>query len=150
MCGLGRLALFVPAVLAPQTLERLEELVLCFRRQANATLRLRGYRLLGDLPLSPAWRFSEQFLARLSIEGEENASVRSAFCAALPGLDLAGLEVAPLLRPQLQDGSGAVRTAAAQALGAMAKRQEEATWLLALLEDPVGSGSQRCRPSWPR
>ena len=140
----GRLALFVPAVLAPSTLERLEELVLSFSRQANGTLRLRGYRLLGDLPLSPAWRFSEQFLTQLSIDKEENSSVRSAFCAALPGLQLAGLEVAPLLRPLLHDSSGAVRTAAAQALGAMAQRQEEAHWLLPLLTDAAADVRSAC------
>ncbi|CAK9025329.1 HEAT repeat-containing protein 6 [Durusdinium trenchii] len=147
----GRLALFVPAALPESTLTLLEQLVLSFVSQQSSMLRLRAFRLLNDLPLSEAWQFSPSFLEQLfqiSQRPEPIASVRQSLLSALPGLVRCSArseltEEHPLrqvLRQGLQDVNGGVRTAAAQALGAMASRFEldAVQWLIPLAADPTG------------
>ena len=100
---------------------------------------------------SKAWQFSPSFLEQLfqiSQRPEPIASVRQSLLSALPGLVRCSArseltEEHPLrqvLRQGLQDVNGGVRTAAAQALGAMASRFEldAVQWLIPLAADPTG------------
>lgn len=124
----GRLATFVPSAVPESTIGLLEKLITMLVTYHSSMLRLRGFRLLSDLPAvsSIDWRFSQQFLEDLLHAAqrlETNASVRAAAMSALPCLVRAeGFRCSKALEalyPKLEDNNGGVRTAAVQALGAL-------------------------------
>ncbi|CAJ1420815.1 unnamed protein product [Effrenium voratum] len=147
----GRLPTFLPPSPPESTLQLMQQLVLALAGPGRSSvLRLRAFRLLSDLAPSS---FSASFRQRVLqlAAAEANSSVKAAALAALPGL-VTSCEPASqcalcagalqALQPALSDSSGPVRTAAAQALGALTSVLEEPSsivkMLLPLARDAAG------------